>query len=119
VRTVLIVEDDADLRDAIADALAFGGHKTIPASNGRDALAILHRTPGIDLIVLDLMMPVMNGWEFRERQLLDPEIASIPVVILSALPGTVVNPVKEALRFTKPVKMQSLLDAVDKFDRTL
>src|SRR5207249_387698 len=85
--TVLVVEDDFDLRDALVPILEYEGHRVVSAANGREALDWLHAMPPPSLILLDLMMPVMNGEEFRAEQLRDPALASIPGVILSAHPG--------------------------------
>jgi CheY-like chemotaxis protein len=82
---VLVVDDDRDLRGAIADLLRFEGLEAIEAENGLEALLHLRTaTPSPDVVLLDLAMPVMTGWEFREAQLKDERLAKIPVVILSA-----------------------------------
>lgn len=82
---VLIVEDDPDIREfmALIVPLVMPGYSVLTAANGLDALQQL-RVFKPDLVLLDLHMPVMNGWEFRMRQLADPECASIPVVVLTA-----------------------------------
>jgi CheY-like chemotaxis protein len=85
VSPVLIVEDDADLRDMMAKLLELEGFDATAVSNGLEALTYLHRHPTPKLILLDLMMPVMDGWEFRRKQRQDPAIAAVPVVVLSAL----------------------------------
>src|SRR5262245_24697691 len=85
---ILIVEDDADLRDMMAQLLTLEGFKTETVANGRDALEYLQKGDPPDLILLDLMMPVMDGWEFRRRQREDPALANVPVVVLSALDQT-------------------------------
>ena len=84
---VLVVEDDHDLRDALCSMLGESGYRARGAANGREALEYLRATAEHPprVILLDLMMPVMSGSEFREEQLQDPRISSIPVVILSAL----------------------------------
>ncbi len=83
--TVMVVEDDALIRDAVIEILADEGIAAVGAHDGEDALAQL-RADGVppDVIVLDLMMPVMNGWQFRAEQLRDPRLARIPVVVMSA-----------------------------------
>ena len=85
--TDLVVEDDFDLRDALVPILEYEGHRVVSAANGKEALDRLHAMPPPSLILLDLMMPVMNGEEFRAEQLRDPVLASIPVVVLSAHPS--------------------------------
>src|SRR5260221_3506520 len=82
---VLIVEDDEDLREMMAQLLGIEGFETAAVANGREALEYLHSVKKPDVILLDLMMPVMDGWEFRRRQQADPELASVPVIVLSAL----------------------------------
>jgi CheY-like chemotaxis protein len=82
--SILIVEDDADVADAMSCILADEGFKTMQVANGEEALAVLASGARPDVILLDLMMPVMDGVEFRRRQARDPRISSIPVVIISA-----------------------------------
>jgi CheY-like chemotaxis protein len=82
--TILIVEDDADIREAMAAFLEAEGYPIAEAANGQEALRLLRSQRMFCLVLLDLYMPVMNGWEFREEQLRDPTIAGIPVVIVSA-----------------------------------
>src|SRR4051794_5000198 len=86
-RTILVVDDDVDLREAISETLTDEGYQVLTASNGREALDLLRPpaslTPG--LILLDLMMPVMSGFEFLERCAADHSVASVPrVIIMSA-----------------------------------
>src|SRR5215831_6510321 len=81
---VLLVDDDASSVDALSELLKLAGHDVVCADNGRQALDRLHEKNGYCVILLDLMMPVMNGYEFREEQLKDPAIASIPVIVISA-----------------------------------
>ncbi len=81
---VLLVEDDVEICESLAELLRRKGFAVETAQNGREALEKLAHGELPSLIVLDLMMPVMNGWEFRERQLSDATLASIPVVVVSA-----------------------------------
>ncbi|MEY4513337.1 MAG: response regulator [Pseudomonadota bacterium] len=81
---VLLVEDDLDIAEAILDVLMDEGYEVAHATNGREALELLHSQPRPSVILLDLMMPEMDGPEFRREQLLDPKLSSIPVVVLSA-----------------------------------
>jgi CheY-like chemotaxis protein len=83
-RSVLVVEDDGDIRDALTFILRDQGYQVDSASNGREALDHLRQGSRANLIVLDLMMPVMDGWQFRHEQQRDPALAGIPVVIVSA-----------------------------------
>ena len=81
---VLLVEDDLDVAEAILDVLMDEGYQVAHATNGREALELLKSAPKPSLILLDLMMPDMDGCQFREAQLRDPRLANIPVVVLSA-----------------------------------
>ncbi len=82
---VLIIEDEDDIRDTIADILSNAGIRVVTASHGREAMEWLGQARVKPrLILLDLMMPVMDGWTFRAKQLASPDLAPIPVVILSA-----------------------------------
>jgi CheY-like chemotaxis protein len=84
-RPVLIVEDDADLREMMAQLLTLEGYQIETVANGREALEYLNDAPRPDVILLDLMMPIMDGWEFRRRQQDDPALADVPVIVLTAL----------------------------------
>jgi signal transduction histidine kinase len=81
---LLLVEDDSSIRFALADMLTDEGFDVTPVVNGRDALNELRQAAPPDVILLDLMMPVMDGWEFRVEQRADPLLASIPLLAMSA-----------------------------------
>jgi CheY-like chemotaxis protein len=83
-----LIEDDLDIRDAISDVLQEEGYRVATAETGRQALECLREGPLPDVILLDLMMPVMDGWEFRKEQAREPSWASIPVIVLSAVGNT-------------------------------
>jgi len=85
-RRVLVVDDDDDIRENLVELLACEGYEVTAAGDGRAALAEAGRARP-DVILLDLMMPVMSGWQFREAQLGDPALAGVPVVVLSAMPA--------------------------------
>jgi CheY-like chemotaxis protein len=110
-RLVMIVDDDADIREGLADALGAHGYDAVEASNGADALAKLHGDIHPDIILLDIMMPVMDGWAFRSAQSSDPEISDIPVVVLSAhaLARGAAFEMGVAAFLNKPVRIESLL----------
>jgi CheY-like chemotaxis protein len=112
---VLIVEDDADLREMMAQLLSLEGFKTETAANGRDALRYLELGDTPDVILLDLMMPVMDGWEFRRRQVQDPSIASVPVVVLSALDPARAADLGGTAFLKKPLDFDRLLELVRRF----
>jgi CheY-like chemotaxis protein len=117
-RTVLIVEDDADIRGAIAEVLTDGNYRALEASNGADALDELRAAaPHPCVILLDVMMPVMDGKEFRNMQRDDEALREIPVVVLSAHDdATVLAEQMEAAGFLrKPVDLVTLLQTVEQF----
>jgi len=84
-QTVLLVDDDADLRDAMAVLLEAEGFDVIDASNGQDALAYLRSGADVAAIVLDLAMPVMNGWQFLVERRNDPALAKIPTIVVTGV----------------------------------
>jgi CheY-like chemotaxis protein len=116
---VLIVDDDYGIRDALGQILADEGHQVASASNGREALDRLRQGDRPCVILLDLMMPVMNGWEFIDRQRHDEELAVVPVVVISA--DARVSEKATALGVSgfleKPIDLDRLLDAVERFCR--
>jgi CheY-like chemotaxis protein len=86
---VLLVEDDQDVREAISDVLQEEGYVVAVADTGAEALAWLRKAETLpSVILLDLMMPVMDGWQFRAEQERRPEWAAIPVIVLSAVGNT-------------------------------
>jgi CheY-like chemotaxis protein len=88
-KTILVVDDNPDIRHTLARLLGAFGLHAATAPDGRSALEYLRDHPSsVGLILLDLMMPVMDGWEFRDEQLRDDRLASIPVVVCSGA-GTV------------------------------
>ncbi|WP_235969415.1 response regulator [Anaeromyxobacter diazotrophicus] len=115
---VLLVEDDRAIRDTLRELLEDEGYRVQWAEHGLDALkqlrAGLRAGQRPRLILLDLMMPVMNGWEFREAQRRDPALSQIPVIVLSAddpLREKVVG-MSVAGWFSKPFAISALLEAI-------
>ena len=108
---VLVVDDDADIREALTHLLESEGHEVTAASDGRVALGSLAREPA-DVIVLDLMMPVMNGWEFCEAQRMDPVLAEIPVIVISA--AAQCPPAAADAFLPKPFDGERLIELVDR-----
>jgi CheY-like chemotaxis protein len=110
--TVMVVEDDALIREMVIEFLGGEGFTAIGAENGEEALQHLrkeHLQPA--LILLDLMMPVMNGWQFRIEQLRDPSLAGIPVVVMSATDG---EGLPAEGHVGKPFHIEALLDTVSR-----
>jgi CheY-like chemotaxis protein len=110
---VLIVEDDADLREMMAQLLTLEGFHAATVANGREALEYLedHQAKP-DLILLDLMMPVMDGWEFRRKQRANPAVADVPVIVLSALDQSRAADVAADAFLKKPLDFDRLLQLV-------
>jgi CheY-like chemotaxis protein len=115
--SVLVVEDDLDVREALVVFLQGEGYDVVEAGHGEEALQRLRGDGRVGLILLDLMMPVMNGWEFRAAQTKDPRLASIPVVILTADHAAVKKAAAAGAAgcLLKPVELADLLDYVGRY----
>jgi signal transduction histidine kinase len=111
-RRILLVEDDADLREALGEALAASGHTVISAVDGTDGLRQM-RACRPDVVVLDLMMPRFDGWQFRLAQRNDPMLAVTPVVVISASSSATAEAVDADLYLKKPLDAKTLLHAID------
>jgi CheY-like chemotaxis protein len=113
-RTILLAEDDLDIRDAVQDVLEEIGCDVIPARTGRQALDFLSQDPRAppDMVILDLMMPLVTGWQVLEAIQRDPALAAIPVVILTA--ATQDKPSGVAALLQKPFQIQVLLETVQR-----
>jgi two-component system response regulator MprA len=113
-KTVLIVEDDEVIRDVLDQLFQYQGWKTLTAQHGREALSHLQGHPCCPaLIVMDLMMPVMNGWELLEELRNCEAWSRIPIIVLSAGGEPHQLPQDGRLKFIKkPLRMNSLLEMV-------
>jgi DNA-binding response OmpR family regulator len=108
---VLVVDDDADLCEMMAQLLTGEGFDIDIASNGQEALDKAHANPP-GVIVLDMTMPVMDGWTFRALQRDDASLAAIPVIVLSALPLARLRKVGAAAAIQKPFHKDELIAAI-------
>ena len=108
---ILVVDDDRDIRDAVSAVLEGEGYEVRCAENGAQALAMMHG-PKPEAIVLDLMMPVMSGWELLQIVHDDRELAAIPIVVLSAVRAPAGVP-----HLAKPVSLDELLRTLDRLCR--
>ncbi len=107
---VLVVEDDVDIREALTGSLEASGYAVVEASDGEEALDRLETGLEPDVIVLDLMMPRLDGWGFLERLRADPDHADVPVLVTSASQDR--RPVDASAWLSKPFH-------IDDFDRTV
>jgi CheY-like chemotaxis protein len=108
--TVLVVDDDAAIREVIAEVLRDEGYDVAEASNGAQALELLQQMAHPGLVLLDLMMPVMSGWEFLEHVRSDGRLSRVPVVVVSAMAAPGVSG-----HLQKPVDLDRLLRTVETF----
>jgi CheY-like chemotaxis protein len=109
--TILLVDDDAEFRTVVSDVLSAEGCQVACAANGAEALEILGAlTP--DLILVDLVMPIMNGWELLEKLETDPRLARVPATVLSGMP--VERSIEHAQGVLhKPIDLPNLLGLLD------
>jgi len=117
LREVLVVEDDNDLRESLSQALRDHGFTVTPASNGQQALDLLHAGTRPSVILIDLMMPILNGWELRDALKEDPALARIPQLVISAYMDEAEQHVlalspDDCIR--KPFHMRVLLEAIER-----
>ncbi len=113
-RSLLVIEDDSDIREALDGLLSMEGFRVTGCSNGREALEWLRISPKPDLILLDLMMPIMDGWQFRVVQKDDPELATIPVLALSADSTAKAAAIDAEAYLKKPVDYDTLIATIDR-----
>lgn len=116
-KKVLIVDDDLDLQDIVKNALEIEGYDVLVANNGKEGLEVLSKNAGdISCIILDLMMPIMDGTEMLEKVRKDPKLAEIPVIISTAK-GSVdqKNIDNSQAVIKKPMKIDVLYNAVSKY----
>jgi CheY-like chemotaxis protein len=118
MKKILIIEDNQSIRSIMKMALEESGYEVLVSGNGYDALELLLEIKKLpSLIILDLMMPVMNGFEFRKTQLQDSRLANIPVILLTA--NNAFQEQKEKLQahefLNKPVDIKDLLYIIENF----
>jgi len=113
-KSVLIAEDDDTTRRSLAALLGRAGYSVTAAANGREALDALRGRQRPDLILLDLTMPVLDGWQFLQQRRQDPALAAIPVVVISgaAEPGQQADSLGVAALLRKPVELDGLMRVV-------
>lgn len=112
---ILVVEDNDDVREMMAVTLELEGYAVSTAINGRDALNKLQTGDKPSLILLDLMMPVMNGWEFQRARENDPVLKQVPVVVVSAATSEQMHQTDADAYLPKPLDMDELLLVIGTF----
>ena len=110
--TILVVDDDPGIQRVMTKFLKLEGFTPAVAANGEEALAYLRGGGDACVIVLDLRMPVMDGWAFRKEQRLDPSLARIPIVVLSGVEAERIPELEAVAAFRKPVSFPDVLDVV-------
>jgi CheY-like chemotaxis protein len=112
VGTILIVDDDPDIQGALQTVLEDCGYDVVVAQNGREALAWVGRNEPPACILLDLMMPVMNGWDFALAVEQDPRLRRVPVLVLTAAAPHWGTPDRADRTLRKPIDLDRLLETV-------
>ena len=110
--TILVVDDDPGIQRVMTKFLKLEGFTSAVAANGEEALAYLRGGGDACVIVLDLRMPVMDGWAFRKEQRLDPSLARIPIVVLSGVEAERIPELEAVAAFRKPVSFPDVLTVV-------
>lgn len=117
-RAVMIVDDDDAIREALEDVLSDEGYDVVGVSDGQQALdyllADLHPAKRPSAILVDLWMPVMDGWKFLDALLEDPRFSRIPLVVLTAARDQRARDLRVAEVLTKPVQLQQVLGALER-----
>jgi DNA-binding response OmpR family regulator len=106
---VLVVEDDGDIRDQLAVRLRDEGFSVATASDGREAMKLLDESP-VSAVIIDLMLPVMNGWQLVDAIRAHPERQNLPILVITAVSNVDRAPVGPV--FLKPLNVESLVRAV-------
>ncbi|GGX78673.1 response regulator [Massilia dura] len=116
-KTILIVDDDADIRSVLSEFLEEEGYATATAPNGREALSYLQKHPETSVVLLDLMMPVMNGFQFRASQKSTPAVAAVPVVVMTARGAFDPAEMDVQCVLAKPLDLDLLVASLDQVRR--
>lgn len=115
IKTVLIIEDEFEIRNTTQKILQMKGFKVVTATNGQEGLEKLKTIEHPCIILLDLMMPVMDGWAFLENRKKDPGISSVPVIVLSAAIDKRAKTLGILDFIKKPFSIRSLLTVVERY----
>ena len=112
---VLVVDDDPAIRETLCELLEDEGYRAVGAVNGKAALEILRRHDRPCIILLDVMMPVMDGPAFRAEQLKDPDLSAIPVAVITAGGMEAAASLNADAFLLKPLRLENVLDVVNRF----
>jgi CheY-like chemotaxis protein len=113
---IMVIDDDVAVRTALADLLEEQGYRVVGIANGREALRHLSQQELPQVILLDLMMPAPDGWQFRAEQLMNPMLASVPVIIITALPASAAATQALGLEVVgKPFDTRRLLSLIQRY----
>ena len=115
---VLVVDDDPNLVRLMSKFLKLEGFAPVTAANGQEALTYLRGGGEASVILLDLRMPVMDGWTFRTEQRRDPGLADIPIVVLSGMDTDLIHDMEAAASFNKPVSFTEIVVVVRRLCET-
>jgi CheY-like chemotaxis protein len=115
VNKILIVDDDEDIREAVRNSLEQQGFYVACASNGHEALQMLRAESAPCLVLLDLLMPVMSGWQFRAIQVADPVLRQFPVVVMTATSSLEDAAIAADGLLRKPIRFDTLVETVRRF----
>ena len=116
LRSVLIVDDTQDIRELLSIQVEMIGLEAVSVSNGRQALELLHSRP-FDMVLLDIMMPEVNGYQVLEEMSADPALRSIPVIVCSILPQKELALSLGAAGFLqKPISQDALIEALERLN---
>src|SRR5262249_42267112 len=111
-RLVLVVDDDETIRTVMCEVLSDAGYDAVGAADGAEALNRLRGGCAPCVILLDLMMPNMNGWQFRDAQRRDPELAKICTAVMTAAPN-LKRPIEADHFLAKPIQLDDVLRVIE------
>ena len=114
-RFILVVDDDQAIRETLCELLADEGHRAVGASNGQEALDLIRSDGHPCVILLDVMMPVMDGIAFRVQQLQDPALSTIPVAVITAAGQIAAASMNVDAFLAKPLRIEHVLQVVQRF----
>jgi CheY-like chemotaxis protein len=112
---ILVVDDDSDIREVLTEVLKDSGHDVLTATNGLEALEVLRAGACPCLVLLDLMMPVMDGYVFLETRKSDPALAAIPIAVITAGRHLDWQRLDCAALVPKPIRLPALMSVIEKF----